>query len=122
MDNKISSMSLFMADTTTLPATTASPPAYRDWCAKASRSFFWMLVFALALRLGIILIGHTYKFRTDDLDFSFGWEMGRIGRSLAMGQGFANPFNAATGPTAWEPPLYPLLIAGVFKLFGMYTH
>jgi len=48
--------------------------------------------------------------------------MGRIGRSLAQGQGFSNPFNAATGPTAWEPPLYPFLIAGVFKLFGIYTH
>ncbi len=48
--------------------------------------------------------------------------MGRIGRSLALGQGFSNPFNAATGPTAWEPPLYPFLIAGVFRLFGIYTH
>jgi 4-amino-4-deoxy-L-arabinose transferase-like glycosyltransferase len=48
--------------------------------------------------------------------------MGRIGRSLALDQGFSNPFNATTGPTAWEPPLYPFLIAGVFKLFGIYTH
>ena len=47
--------------------------------------------------------------------------MGRIGRSLAQGQGFSNPFNTPTGPTAWEPPLYPFLIAGVFKLFGIYT-
>ena len=37
-------------------------------------------------------------------------------------KGFSNPFNEATGPTAWEPPLYPFLIAGVFKLFGVYTH
>jgi hypothetical protein len=55
-------------------------------------------------------------------NFSFGWEMGRIGRSLAQGQGFSNPFSATTGPTAWEPPLYPFLIAGVFQLFGIYTH
>jgi hypothetical protein len=26
-----------------------------------------------------------------------------------------------TGPTAWEPPLYPFLIGGVFKLFGVYS-
>jgi 4-amino-4-deoxy-L-arabinose transferase-like glycosyltransferase len=81
-----------------------------------------MVVLALALRLGWIVIGHTYKFRTTDNNFSFGWEMGRIGRSLTEGQGFSSPFNEPTGPTAWEPPLYPLLIAGVFKLFGVYTH
>jgi 4-amino-4-deoxy-L-arabinose transferase-like glycosyltransferase len=88
---------------------------------RARTSFFWMVVFALALRLGIILIGHTYRFRTHDANFSFGWEMGRIGRSLASGQGFSNPFNEPTGSTAWEPPLYPFLVAAVFKAFGIYT-
>jgi 4-amino-4-deoxy-L-arabinose transferase-like glycosyltransferase len=95
---------------------------YRRWWARARTSFFWIVLLALALRLGIIVIGHTYKFKTLDNNFSFGWEMGRIGRSLSLGQGFSNPFNEATGPTAWEPPLYPFLIAGVFKLFGVYTH
>ncbi len=47
--------------------------------------------------------------------------MGRIGRALASGQGFSNPFHGITGPTAWEPPLYPFLIAAVFKLFGIYS-
>lgn len=81
-----------------------------------------MVLFALALRMGIIVIGHTYKFKTLDDNFSFGWEMGRIGRALATGEGFADPFNEPTGPTAWEPPLYPFLIAAVFKLLGVYTH
>jgi 4-amino-4-deoxy-L-arabinose transferase-like glycosyltransferase len=27
-----------------------------------------------------------------------------------------------TGSTAWEPPLYPYLIAGVFRIAGIYTH
>jgi len=48
--------------------------------------------------------------------------MGRIGRAIASGQGFANPFDGITGPTAWEPPLYPYLIAGVFRITGVYTH
>ena len=74
------------------------------------------------LRFALSLIGHTYKFKTIDDNFSFGWEMGRIGRSIASGQGFANPFNEISGPTAWEPPLYPFLIGGVFKLFGIYSH
>jgi len=81
-----------------------------------------MVVLALGLRVGYVVIGHTYKFKTQDDNFSFGWEMGRIGRSLALGQGFSNPFNETTGPTAWEPPLYPFLVAGVFKLFGIYSH
>ena len=88
----------------------------------ARTSFFWMVVIGLALRLGIILIGHTYRFQSNDTNFSFGWEMGRIGRSLALGQGFSNPFEGNTGPTAWEPPLYPLLVGAVFKVFGIYTH
>ena len=81
-----------------------------------------MVLVAFALRFGWIVVAHTYKFKTFDDNFSFGWEMGRIGRSLAQGQGFSNPFSDTTGPTAWEPPLYPFLIAGVFKLFGIYTH
>jgi 4-amino-4-deoxy-L-arabinose transferase-like glycosyltransferase len=84
-------------------------------------SFFWMVAIALLLRLSWIVIAHTYKFKTIDDNFSFGFEMGRIGRSIASGHGFGNPFNEATGPTAWEPPLYPFLIAGVFKLFGIYS-
>src|SRR5260370_6266071 len=48
--------------------------------------------------------------------------MGRIGRAIATGHGFADPFDGQTGLTAWEPPLYPYLIAGVFRLMGVYTH
>jgi 4-amino-4-deoxy-L-arabinose transferase-like glycosyltransferase len=80
-----------------------------------------MFVIAFVLRFGVITVGHTYRFKTVDNNFSFGWEMGRIGRSLAQGQGFANPFNEITGPTAWEPPLYPFLIGEVFKAFGIYS-
>lgn len=110
-----------MADgipTTSDPSSTA----FLRWWAQARTSFFWMVIAAFALRFGWIVVAHTYKFKTLDHNFSFGWEMGRIGRSLAQGQGFSDPFNEATGPTAWEPPLYPFLIAGVFKLFGIYTY
>ncbi|MGB0125545.1 MAG: glycosyltransferase family 39 protein [Silvibacterium sp.] len=47
--------------------------------------------------------------------------MARVARALVTGHGYADPFNGHTGPTAWVPPLYPLLIAAVFKLFGIYT-
>ena len=88
-----------------------------------------MVIVAFGVRFGYIVIGHTYNFTSrkhvvaaaNEKNFDFGFEMGRIGRSLADGQGLSNPFNETTGPTAWEPPLYPFLIAGVFKLFGVYS-
>jgi 4-amino-4-deoxy-L-arabinose transferase-like glycosyltransferase len=95
---------------------------FQRWWIQASTSFFWMVAIAFALRLGLILVAHTYKFKAYDHDFSFGWEMGRIGRALANGRGFADPFDGQTGPTAWECPLYPYLIAGVFRLTGVYAH
>jgi len=81
-----------------------------------------MVVIAFGLRFGYIVADHTYKFKTLDNNFSFGFEMGRIGRAVATGQGFSDPFEGRTGPTAWEPPLYPYLIAAVFKITGVYTH
>jgi 4-amino-4-deoxy-L-arabinose transferase-like glycosyltransferase len=93
----------------------------RCW-AQARTSFSWMVVVAFLPRLGLILLNHTYKFKPLDNDFSFGFEMGRIGRAIASGRGFSDPFTIPTGPTAWEPPLYPYLIAGVFRLTGIYTH
>jgi len=87
----------------------------------ASRSPLAIAVVAFAVRVAYILIAHTYQLKNLDGNFNFGFEMGRIGCALALGQGFSNPFHGVTGPTAWEPPLYPLLIAGVFRIFGIYT-
>jgi Dolichyl-phosphate-mannose-protein mannosyltransferase len=81
----------------------------------------WIVGLAFFLRLAWIIIGHTYKIKPTDENFGFGWEMGRIAASLASGHGFANQFGPPTGPTAWEPPLYPYLTAGAFLLFGIYS-
>src|SRR5690349_6441247 len=101
--------------------TTQDTNWFRRWWATARTSTFWMVLVAFLLRVGWMTAAHTYKFRTSDQNFGFGWEMGRIGQALATGQGFSNPFGPVTGPTAWEPPLYPVLIAGVFKVFGVYS-
>src|SRR6266436_3264706 len=97
------------------------PDRFRSGWVRVRTSFFWITIIAFALRLGFILIAHTYRFKPDQNNFSFGYEMGRIGRAIAIGRGFADPFDSPTGATAWEPPLYPYLIAGVFKLTGVYT-
>jgi 4-amino-4-deoxy-L-arabinose transferase-like glycosyltransferase len=90
------------------------------WSQRLS-SPWWIAGIALFVRLAWIILGHTYRFKTVDNNFSFGWEMGRIGASIASGHGFSNPFGPPTGPSAWEPPLYPYFIAGVFQLFGIYS-
>ena len=93
----------------------------RSYWLRVRTSLFWMVAIAFALRVLTILLLHTYKFRTSESNFGFGWEMGRIAESLALGEGFSNPFHGTTGPTAWEPPLTPFLIAGMFKLAGTYS-
>jgi 4-amino-4-deoxy-L-arabinose transferase-like glycosyltransferase len=85
------------------------------------RCFLWLLPLSFLLQLASIGVLHEYRWRPGYDNFEFGWEMGRIGRSIAQGHGFSSPYEGNTGPSAWEPPLYPFLIAGVFKVFGIYT-
>jgi hypothetical protein len=79
---------------------------------------FWA---AFLVRVAYLTIAHTYRIRPFPDHFEYGWEMGRIARSLATARGYADPFVGHTGPTAWVTPLYPLLIAFVFKLTGVYS-
>ncbi len=51
----------------------------------------------------------------------FEQEVGSVAKSLAEGQGFCCLFRQPTGPTAWLVPVYPLLLAGIFKVFGVFT-
>ncbi|MGE5205200.1 MAG: glycosyltransferase family 39 protein [Chlamydiota bacterium] len=88
---------------------------------KLFRSPAFIVLVALLLRLLVITVGHTYRITPRRDHFQFGWEMGRIARSLATGHGFGNPTDLETGPSAWEAPLYPFVLAGVFKVFGVYT-
>jgi 4-amino-4-deoxy-L-arabinose transferase-like glycosyltransferase len=83
--------------------------------------FRWLLPLSFVLQLACIGIFHQYRVRPGNDHFEFGWEMGRVARSIALGHGFSSPYDGETGPTAWEPPLYPYLMGGVFKLFGIYS-
>ncbi|HEY6338693.1 MAG TPA: glycosyltransferase family 39 protein [Candidatus Sulfotelmatobacter sp.] len=80
-----------------------------------------MILAGLAIRL--IVVGFLYPERTDPFrdHWRFGGEAGRIARSIARGEGFSNPLFGQTGPTAWLAPVFPYLLAGIFKLFGIYT-
>jgi hypothetical protein len=85
---------------------------------RAPSSIFWV---GFLLRVLYITVAHTFRIRLSEDHLQFGWEMGRIARALTTGFGYADPFTGHSGPTAWVPPLYPLLLTGVFKIFGVYT-
>ncbi len=90
--------------------------------ATRKHEYPWPIVWtALVTRLTYMTLAHTWRVRPIGDHFQFAWEMGRIARALATGYGYADPFAGHTGPTAWLAPAYPLLIAGVFKLTGVYT-
>jgi 4-amino-4-deoxy-L-arabinose transferase-like glycosyltransferase len=48
-------------------------------------------------------------------------EVGNVASSLAQGQGFCCLFRQPTGPTAWLSPVYPILVASIFKFSGIFT-
>jgi hypothetical protein len=100
-------------------ALTVPEPLYRRSRFRAPWVIFWV---AFAVRVVAIVIQRSYRLPVMMDHFEYGWEIGRIARSLAQGQGFANPFNGPSGPTAWMSPLYPLLVGAGFKLFGVYTN
>jgi 4-amino-4-deoxy-L-arabinose transferase-like glycosyltransferase len=109
---------------TKLQPQSESVPTDSGNLSSSSKSFqttwvvFWV---AFLVRVLYMTLAHTYHLRTDQDHFDFGYEMGRVAQALATGHGYADPFIGHTGPTTWVPPLYPLLLAGVFKMFGVYT-
>jgi len=89
---------------------------------RAFLSLSVIVVFAFAIRVGLV----WYAQKTARVPIitapPFGYETGRIARSIAIGEGFSSPLSIQTGPTAWLTPIYPYLLAGVFKLFGVYSY
>ncbi len=78
---------------------------------------------AVAFLLRFVFVCLSFKSLPASDHFEhFGAEMGWTARSLALGHGFSSPFYPQTGPTALVCPLYPLLLAAVFKVFGVYTN
>jgi len=82
----------------------------------------WAMVpIALAVRLVIMRFVYVDLLDPARDHWNFGWETGKVARSIVMGQGFSSPYSQPSGPTALIPPVYTYLVAGVFKLFGIFT-
>jgi hypothetical protein len=87
----------------------------------AATSVVVIVVLALGLRSMFLwnYTSHNPHHALGVVPFLF--ESGNIAVSLATGHGFGSPFRVDTGPTAWTTPVYPCLLAAVFRIFGTYT-
>jgi hypothetical protein len=81
-----------------------------------------IFLIAFVLRIGFFWQTQQNSLAPINANTPFGYETGRIARSIAMGNGFSSPLSVDSGPTAWLTPVYPYLLAGVFKIFGLYTY
>ena len=52
----------------------------------------------------------------------FEHEAGNIANALTRDRGFSDVFRQPTGPTAWLAPVYPTLLASIFRIFGTFTY
>ncbi|MGH7544190.1 MAG: hypothetical protein ACREK7_09655 [Gemmatimonadota bacterium] len=85
-----------------------------------------VLAAGLAARVAVAALTQSWDVPARRDFLAFGYEMGMIAKALATGHGFAWPPGTdwlwyEPGPTAWMPPLYPALMALVFKGFGLFT-
>jgi len=85
------------------------------------RSLIRIILIALAVRL--VALGFLYppRLAPDRDHYAFGFETGRIAQAIASGQGFSSPMPLPTGPTAWMAPVYPYVVAAIFKVCGIYS-
>jgi 4-amino-4-deoxy-L-arabinose transferase-like glycosyltransferase len=74
------------------------------------------VAFLLRLALAFYIVSHYGL-----VSVYGGFESCRIAASIVSGHGFSSPYGIPTGPTAWLPPVYPYLVAAVFKLLGVYS-
>src|SRR5262249_49962824 len=92
--------------------------------ARRLAAFAGSLWFILLVATGLRLAYGREQVRQPNpqmLTVHFQQETGNIAYALATGRGFSSPQGSETGPTAWLTPIYPLLIAGIFRAFGIGT-
>lgn len=85
-------------------------------------SLLLILVVALGMRLAFAWDYQAHEPHRALGAIPFLFESGDIAYSIAQGHGFGSPFRVDTGPTAWMTPLYPMLLAGIMRVFGIYTY
>ena len=77
---------------------------------------------AFALRMAILCFVWRSDLAWARARRPYGEELGQVAASIASGQGLSSPLPLVhTGATAWFGPIYPYLVAGIFKLWGVFS-
>jgi hypothetical protein len=93
----------------------------REKVFRLASSAWFIAAIAFALRVSYLLYMAHQIPAAVLADVPFQNEVGNVAEAIARGDGFCCLFRQATGPTAWLAPVYPLIIAGIFKIFGTFT-
>jgi hypothetical protein len=97
--------------------------SFREKLGEFFSSTAVIAVAAFAVRMAIF---YFYDNRNQVLivrDPPFGAETGAVAAAIASGRGFSSPLRfVQTGPTAWFAPIYPYFLAGIFKIFGVFSY
>lgn len=93
----------------------------RQTLVRLAASVWVITLVAFILRVAYFLYMSHLIPQTVLAQVPFQNEVGNVAWVLAQGHGFCCLFREATGPTAWLAPIYPLLVATIFKVFGAFT-
>jgi hypothetical protein len=79
-----------------------------------------IVLVALALRLAVVPFNSFLFEDLMDANHIHAWEPGNMARNLLAGHGFGSTLDS-TQPSAMMTPVYPLIVAGFFYVFGVHT-
>ena len=88
---------------------------------RAERTLVLCVLVALALRLAVVPFNSLLFEDLMDANHIHAWEQGNVARALLAGKGFGSPL-VSNQPSAIMPPVYPLIVAGFFRVFGIHTY
>lgn len=101
-------------------ATFATPVDEQQNKAGSRRLLLTIVLCALVLRLAIVPFNRYLFEDLMDANHIHAWEPGNVAESLLAGRGFGSSF-ISDRPAASLPPMYPLIVAGFFRVFGVHT-
>jgi len=91
--------------------------------ARAACAPVFIMTVAYALRVVLLVFAAHHAKAPVAENFPYGFELGRVARAIAAGEGFSSPLRELeSGPTVWFTPIYPYIVAGIFKLWGIYSY
>ncbi|HET6144017.1 MAG TPA: hypothetical protein VFE02_10940 [Candidatus Acidoferrales bacterium] len=94
-----------------------------DFTKRLFSSALFITISAFIMRMAVLIYSWHATLIPARYFLPYGYELGHVAKAIASGQGFSSPLRFVdTGPTVWFTPIYPYLVAGIFKIWGIYTN